>query len=257
MLVVLQIGSLVAGALAMYLFVSHVIGTRGGAGLAGLAWGVGSFRVAHLRLPDLLALCLLPLAFLCLHRVIAARRKRDALVLGLLAGLQGIVSADYAAIGGLGLVIAAVVLGVTSSRRGAGRVLARLALAGVAAAIVVLPFRHAAFVDVVPDGVLFPGAALILLALAGAGLGWRVDARPLVASMAIVALAGFLLWMGAADPRVSALITFALATLAALGWRELSDAGHRIGRAPHWVAPIALAAVALESLVSSALPPRQ
>ena len=324
----LLMASLVGSALAMHLFVRRVVGSEGGAYVAGLAWGFGSYRFAHLLHLQLQALYFLPLAFLALHRVVAGRRRRDAVLLGVLAGLQAIASVYYAVIGGLALVVGGLVLAAASSRRGARRIGARLLLAAVVAALLVLPVgivyarvqaaegfgrnlyeagRSAAFLDSyvqVPPGnllygrtgilrqaegldgngvphtgqerELFPGIVLTLLAMAGAWFGWRSDSWPLVASMLALALVGFLLSLGPdgvrplyatlhryvfgfqairAPARFSVLVTFGLATLAAVGWRELSARAHGVGagagagasRPPRWIAPVALALVALES----------
>ena len=316
---VLLLASLVASALAMHLFVSRVVGTRGGAYLAGLAWGFGSYRFAHLLHLQLQALYFLPLTFLFLHRLIAGRRRRDAVALGVLTALQALASVYYAVIGGLALVAAGIVLAATASRRGASRVAARLALAAIVAAVLVLPVglvywrvqqqegfgrnlfeasRNAAFPDSYlqappgnllygrtgalrhaegldadglphtgPERELFPGFVLLLLGAAGAALGWRSDAKPLVAAMVVVAVVGFVLSLGPdgirglyatlhryvfgfqairASARFSVLVTFGLATLAAIGWRELSARAHRPGTMPRLLAPAALALVALE-----------
>src|SRR6185503_13426836 len=45
---VLLLASLVASALAMHLLMRTVAGTEAGAWVAGLAWGFGSYRFAHL-----------------------------------------------------------------------------------------------------------------------------------------------------------------------------------------------------------------
>src|SRR5262245_8171462 len=107
---VLLIASLVASALAMHAFVREVVGSTGGAYVAGLAWGFGSFRFAHLLHIQLQALYFLPLTFLFLHRLIAGRQLRDAVLLGITVGLQAVSSVYYAVIGGLGLACAAIVL---------------------------------------------------------------------------------------------------------------------------------------------------
>lgn len=306
----LLLASLVLSALAMHLFVSRVVGTTGGAYLAGLAWGFGSYRFAHLLHLQLQALYFLPLTFLWLHRLIAARRKRDAVGLGVLTGLQAIASVYYAVIGGVGLVLAGVTLASLSSRRGAKRVLARLALAAIVAAVIALPVglvywrvqqaegfgrnlfqagqnagRIDSYVQAPPGNIvygrtgllpqsspereLFPGFALIALGIAGAWLGWRADTRPLVASMGLLVIAGFVLSLGPdgvrglyatlhryvfgfqairAPARFSVLVTFGLATLAALAYRELSSHAHRTLAPlhPRTVAPALAVLVALE-----------
>jgi hypothetical protein len=102
---VLLIASLVASALAMHLFVRSVIGSEPGAYLAGLAWGFGSYHFAHLIHLQLQSLYFLPLTFLFLHRLIAGRRGRDVVLLGVTAALQAISSVYYGLIGGLALVV--------------------------------------------------------------------------------------------------------------------------------------------------------
>src|SRR5262245_56992702 len=124
---VLLIGSLVASALAMHAFVRSVVGSEGGAYLAGLAWGFGSYRFAHLIHLQLQSLYVLPLAFLCLHRVMAGRRSRDVVALGVLAGVQALSSVYYGIIGGLALAVAGVALAVSSGRGRSVAVLRRLA----------------------------------------------------------------------------------------------------------------------------------
>ena len=136
---VLLFGSLVASALAMHAFVREVVGSSGGAYLAGLAWGFGSFRFAHLLHVQLQALYFLPLTFLFLHRLIAGRRLRDAIALGLALGLQTVSSAYYGVIGGLGLLCAGLVLIVETGRRWDGVLVKRLVVAGAVAGVLVLP----------------------------------------------------------------------------------------------------------------------
>jgi Protein of unknown function (DUF3108) len=93
-----------------------------------------------------------------------------------------------------------------------------------------------------PERELFPGFVLIALAIAGAWLGWRSDARPMVLSMGAVGLLGFVLSFGPdgvrplyaalhrfafgfavirAPARFSVLVTFALTAVAAVAIREL------------------------------------
>jgi hypothetical protein len=290
---VLLLASLVASALAMHAFVRKVIDSSGGAYVAGLAWGFGSFHFAHLLHIQLQALYFLPLTFLFLHRVIAGRRRRDAVLLGVTFGLQAISSAYYAVIGGVGLLLAGLVLIITTGRRD-GALIRRLALAGVVAGVLVLPLavvylrvqqsegfgrslyeatRGAAYAsnylqappgnviygrtDLLrdhrdptpgdpprtgPERELFPGFAIILLAALGLWSARRADARPLIAAMTLVLIAGFVLSLGPdgarglyatlhryvfgfqairAPARFSVLVFFGVSTLAALGWREL------------------------------------
>ncbi len=135
----LLLASLVLSACAMHAFVRGTVGSEGGAYLAGLAWGFGSYRFAHLLHLQLQALYLLPLAMLYLHRTVAGRRRSDSVVLGILAGLQALSSVYYAVIGGVGLLISGLALVVASSRRGRAQVVARLAVAAVIAGGMALP----------------------------------------------------------------------------------------------------------------------
>ena len=136
---VLLIASLVASALAMHLFVRSAIGTEGGAYLAGLAWGFGSYRFAHLIHLQLQSLYFLPLTFLFLHRVIAGRRRGDVIGLGVAAGLQALSSVYYGIIGGLALIIGAITLAIGVGRWRSGAILRRLAAAAAIAALLVAP----------------------------------------------------------------------------------------------------------------------
>jgi hypothetical protein len=136
---VLLVASLVASALAMHLFVRSVIGTEGGAYLAGLAWGFGSYRFAHLIHLQLQALYFLPLTFLFLHRVMAGRRRRDVVWLGVTAGLQALSSVYYGIIGGLALAVGGVVLAIGIGRGLSGVMARRLIAAGAIAALLVAP----------------------------------------------------------------------------------------------------------------------
>ena len=136
---VLLVASLVASALAMHLFVRAVTGTEAGAYLAGLAWGFGSYHFGHLIHLQLQSLYFLPLTFLCLHRVIAGRRGRDVVLLGVTAALQAIASVYYGIIGGLALVVGGLALAVGVGRWRNVAVMRRLGYAAVLAGLLVLP----------------------------------------------------------------------------------------------------------------------
>ena len=125
-------------AVAMYLFARSVTGSRAGALLAGLAWGFWPFRPAHLLHLQLQSLYFLPLAFLFLHRVVAARRRRDAVLLGAMAALQAMASVYWGVIGSAGLAAAAVALLATAGRWRA-LIARRLALAAVVGAVLIAP----------------------------------------------------------------------------------------------------------------------
>ena len=297
---VLLFVSLVASGLAMHAFARAVTGSTGGAYLAGLAWAFWPYRFAHLVHLQLQALYFLPLAFLFVHRVIVARRRRDAVALGVVAGLQAISSVYYGVIGAFGLATGAIALATGVGRWRSGVIARRLLLAASVGAIIVAPIvftywrvqqsegfgrnlydaRHNAahigsYWQVPPQNVLygrtgildppdqprpdedaprggperqlFPGAIVLVLALAGTAFGWRSDARPIVLAMVAVGALGFTLSLGPdgigplystlhrfvfgfqavrAPARFGVLVMFALATLAAVGWRELGRGAH-------------------------------
>ncbi|PYR66982.1 MAG: hypothetical protein DMF88_14410 [Acidobacteria bacterium] len=135
----LLLASLVASALAMHLLVRSVVGTEPGAYLAGLAWGFGSYRFAHLIHLQLQSLYFLPLTFVFLHRLMAGRRTRDVVLLGVVAALQAISSVYYGIIGGLALVAGGLALAVGIGRWRNTAVLKRLAYAATLAAVLVAP----------------------------------------------------------------------------------------------------------------------
>lgn len=168
-----------AAALAMYLFVSHVVGSRGGAYFAALIWGLDVFHAAPGQRQRQALGVLLPLVFLCVHRLMAVRR-----------------------------------------RRGAVRVVSGLALAAVVAAGIAAWLAGADAQDLPPASSgawRLAALGLMVPALAGAWYGWRSDARPIVTSM---------IALGVTEVVLSLPATFALATLAALGWREWSADAH-------------------------------
>jgi len=136
---VLLIASLVVSAVAMHALVRTVVSSEAGAYLAGCAWGFGSYRFAHLIHLQLQSLYFLPLAFLFLHRVIAGRRGRDVVLLGVTAALQAISSVYYGVIGGLALVVGGLALAAGVGRWRNIAVLRRLSYAAFIAAILVLP----------------------------------------------------------------------------------------------------------------------
>jgi hypothetical protein len=136
---VLLFASMVLSAVAMHAFVRAVTGSTPGAYLAGLAWAFWPYRFAHLVHIQLQALYFLPLAFLLLHRVMAGRRKRDALALGVTLGLQALSSVYYGVIGAVGIGTAAIALAVAIGRWRSGLIARRLLLAAVIGAALVAP----------------------------------------------------------------------------------------------------------------------
>ncbi|RPJ61225.1 MAG: DUF3108 domain-containing protein [Acidobacteria bacterium] len=136
----LLFGSWVAGAFSMCLLARELTGSRFGAFVAGLAWGFWPFRSAHLLHLQLQSLYFLPVAFLFLHRVVAARRRRDAMALGAFAALQAISAVYWGVIGALALVVGAAALVLTAGRFRSGVLFRRFLLAGAVGAVLVAPF---------------------------------------------------------------------------------------------------------------------
>lgn len=135
---VLLLVSLVASAWAMHVYARLVTGSTWGAYAAGLAWGFWPYRFAQLPHLQLQALYLLPLAFLFLHRLLAGRRRRDAVALGIVAGVQALSSVYLGLIGGVALAAAGVALAVAVGGRSRALV-SRVALAAVVFVVVVAP----------------------------------------------------------------------------------------------------------------------
>jgi len=132
--------SLVASALAMFAYAREVSGSTAGALVAGLAWGFLPFRFAHLLHLQLQSLYFLPLALLFLHRLVAARRTRDAVWLGVTAGLQAVSSVYWGVATGLALVAAAIALAIGVGRWRSIPLLRKLVLAALVGILVAAPF---------------------------------------------------------------------------------------------------------------------
>src|SRR5918993_3743821 len=101
------LGSLAASGLAMHVLAHSVTGSTSAAFLAGLAWACWPYRTAQLLHLQLQAVYFLPLALWALTRVAAGRRWRDAVLLGICAGLQAMVSVYYGVMTAVTLLIAA------------------------------------------------------------------------------------------------------------------------------------------------------
>ncbi len=230
------LASLALSGLAM-----HVCARALGAGapsayVAGVAWAFWPYRLGSLAHLEAQALYLLPLAIAALCRFVAGRRWRDALALGVLAGLQAVAGAH----GYRAVTLVLLLLFAPAVARAAGRSLRKLApgllLAATVAALVVLPFGRdgegtvtppavtaASYLRPMPGSVLniargsaraeerqtprssgrapytpplFPGVAVVLLA--AVGLAWRdAPGRALVPGLAMLAAAGFVQSLGA------------------------------------------------------------
>ena len=121
-----------------------------------------------------------------------------------------------------------------------------------------------------PERELFPGFTITLLAAFGMWWGWRGGSRPLVLSMSVVLVLGFVLSLGPdgirslyaglhryvfgfqairAPARFAVLVFFGLSTLAALAWRELQARTRVTSRSALRLLPAAvIVATALELL---------
>jgi Protein of unknown function (DUF3108) len=137
---VLLLASLTVSGSAMYLLAREVTGSRSGAVVAGLAWAFWPYRIARLLHINLQALYFLPLALLFLHRTMTGRRRRDAVWLGVFAGLQAISSLNYGVITAVALAVVAVALAIGIGRWRSFRLFGRLLLAAALGALLVAPF---------------------------------------------------------------------------------------------------------------------
>ncbi len=243
------------GALAMFAFAREATGSRPGALLAGIAWGFWPFRPAHLLHLQLQALYFLPLAFLFLHRVVAARRRRDALGLGVMAALQGIASVYWGVIGAIGLGVAAAALAVTGGRWRA-RTVRRLALAGLVGIVLIAPAvwpywqvqrregfsrnlyeaaQHAAtpasYLRVPPGNLAWGTTGILRPVRQGPRSGPEQELFPGLVLVALAALGAWRGWRGDARPLVAAMAATAATgfflSLGPEGVRPLYAALHR------------------------------
>jgi hypothetical protein len=137
---VLLLASLVTSGLAMHAYARMVTGSEAGAWIAGIAWAFWPYRIARLLHLQLQSLYFLPLALLFLHRVIAGRRKRDVVALGVCAALQAISSLNYGVITAVALVIVAVPLLIGVGRWRSAALIGRLAGAALIGVLITLPF---------------------------------------------------------------------------------------------------------------------
>jgi hypothetical protein len=125
--------SIAISGFAMHVFVRAVAGLEWGAYAAGLAWACWPFRTAHFLHIQLQAMYFMPLALLFLHRVVARRRLRDALMLAVFAALQIISSIYYGLMTAIVLVVAGVMLPVATGQWRSLRLGLRLAIAAIVA----------------------------------------------------------------------------------------------------------------------------
>jgi Protein of unknown function (DUF3108) len=130
--------SLILSAWAMFGFIRSVTGSAVAAYCAGLIWGFCPFHFAHLIHIQLQSLYWMPLTFWFVHRLVAGRRVRDSVWLGVVFALQALSSVYYGVIGAVGLIAAGAVV-VTRTRGWSPRLLWRFALAAVVVVVVAGP----------------------------------------------------------------------------------------------------------------------
>ena len=129
----LLLGSIVLSGLAMHVLARAVTGSTPGAFLAGLAWACWPYRTAHLLHLQLQALYFMPLALLCVHRLVAGRRWRDALALGVTVSLQAIASVYYGLMTGVAVGVSVIVLAIATGQWRNRRLWTRVAVAALVA----------------------------------------------------------------------------------------------------------------------------
>lgn len=248
----LLIASIALSGLAMHALTRAVTGSESGAYVAGLVWACWPYRTAHLLHIQLQALYFMPLALLCLHRVVAGRRWRDVIVLAGATTLQFVASVYYGLMTGVVLVVAAVVLALATGQWRAARLWSRLAAAGVLTIVfsipVMLPYarsqqsegfgrtlveasRHAAsaqaYTQVPPDNLLYGRTGMLAPRPPRPGQADRTHVEhQLFPGLVLLGLAGFGLWRharGAARPlawSASALVVIGLVlSWGPEGWR--------------------------------------
>jgi hypothetical protein len=208
---------IVASAMAIFALCRYLTGSRGAGLVAATAFAFAPFRFEHIMHLELQWTIWMPLAFLALHRLLDGGRWRDGLAFGACLALQ-MLSCIYYGIFLATLAGAAVVLLFLSDRRVGWRralppLAAGLAIAAAASAVYALPYQRAHSVVgdrpveqvyeysaqpsnylVVPEGNwlygnpgrpgrgerrLFPGALVVLLAVAGLSLR-RLSPRQIV-----------------------------------------------------------------------------
>jgi hypothetical protein len=135
----LLIGSIALSGLAMHALTRAVTGSERGAYVAGLVWACWPYRTAHLLHIQLQALYFMPLALLCLHRVMARRRWRDVVLLASATTLQFVASVYYGLMTGVVLVVAGGALALGTGQWRASRLWSRLAVAGVLTILLSIP----------------------------------------------------------------------------------------------------------------------
>jgi hypothetical protein len=293
-------------ALAAHWLAFVVIERHDASALCGLAYGFCPFRIAHLPHLELLAAFGMPAALAALHRYYGTRRRRWLVVFAIALVLQGLCSSYYLLF--FAVFLALWLLWFTRSDN-IGRLPAIFLAGGVAfAALVPLALGYARIhayygfarhLDEIikfsadatsvlttsplllfwgwtarwarPEGELFPGATIALLAMAGGVLAWRpngardrIDRRsiwllPFAAVCAAIALCGWTYapWkVSMAGIRVSSDAPFKPLTLALLAIAVWVGASSRLRGAYARRSAFAFYAIATGALFLCAMGPK-
>ena len=225
--------SFVATGLGMYVLAGALTGSRSAAFFAGVAFAFQPYRFAHYPHLELLWTCWIPLSLWALHRVLSSPTWSSGFLLGLFASCQVLTSIYYGVFLATAAAIVGAVLLVTERHRHRWRFW--MPLMGMVLPLILLvvpyamPYRHSAAalgerdaaavarwsptlwnylepqdghwlyprlgdIDAF-EGVLFPGAVLVALAVVGGWRGWRTR-RPVVAAYAVLLVVAFDLSLG-------------------------------------------------------------
>ena len=139
---VILVAFLAAG-LAMFALARAITGQAGAAAIAGLVFAFDPFRFAHYSHLELLFTCWMPLAMLCLLRVLTTGRRRDGVLLGIFVALQGLSGIYCAAYFSVSLTVFAVCWICFVARpplRAVGSVGLAVLIALAAAGLVTIPY---------------------------------------------------------------------------------------------------------------------
>jgi hypothetical protein len=285
-----------ASGVAMYALVRTLTGDRPSALVAGVAFAFYPFRFEHYSHLELQVTCWMPLALLMLHRTVNSGSVRDGALTGLMVALQALSSLYYGLF--LVVVMGVVWICLVSRHPGAGRRVRPWMAAAAIVVVMVLPVavpylqnrgqlgersdwetrfysatprsyivahtRSRAYADLLdgprmPEASLFPGVAVVALALVGA---WPrlTSSRAAYVAAAFFAFDGSLGVNGIVFPtlrayllpfrglrvpaRFSILVGLSLSVLAGYGVYRLRQSPRLKGRLALAV-PVACAAVLL------------
>jgi hypothetical protein len=140
----LVLGSFVAAGLAVFALVRAITNHTGAGVMAGLIFAFDPFRFAHYSHLELLFTCWMPLAALCLLRVLTNGRRRDGILLGIFVALQGLSGIYCAAYFSVSLAVLAacwIFLVERPPPRVIGSVALAVLIAMAAAGLVTIPYR--------------------------------------------------------------------------------------------------------------------